>query len=303
MNIGICKICNNEFIKKSHNQIYCSKECSYIVIREKARKNVYINCPICNKKIIKDSGLKKYCSNECFIEGRKLRNRKNKKINCPECDKEFLKQDNQKFCSKKCTKIALNKRKRKNSKKICIICSKEFVSKKGNAKTCSKECSVTNRKYLKSSNYKNLHTDFNNKIKHDKEYYIENKVAIKKNTSKYRKFKNKTDGKFRLNIRLRSRIVSALKKNKKKDKTINLIGCTLFELQNHLQKTAINNGYLDFDITNYSGKEYHIDHIIPCSLFDFSKEEDQRKCFHYTNLQILKADINMKKHNKLSYEL
>ncbi|HEY9701005.1 MAG TPA: hypothetical protein V6C58_01070 [Allocoleopsis sp.] len=30
---------------------------------------------------------------------------------------------------------------------------------------------------------------------------------------------------------------------------------------------------------------WHIDHIKPCSKFDLTKEEDVKKCFHYTNLQ------------------
>lgn len=301
--MGICKICNNEFIKKSHNQIYCSKECSYTIVREKARKNIHINCAICNKEIIKDSGLKKYCSEKCFIEGRKLRNRKNKKINCPECGNEFLKQDNQKFCSKECTRASFNRNRKKNTERICVECEKSFIVEKGNSQTCSKECSKNHRKYLKSNEYKNLHTDFENKIQHDKEYYQKNSVVLKERIKLNHYNRLKEDSEYRLLCSLRSRVGSALKNNRKADRTIKLTGCTLKELQNHLQRTAIENGYLDFDITNYSDKEYHVDHKISCSIFDFSKEEDQRKCFHYTNLQILKAEHNMKKHNKLHYEL
>ena len=43
----------------------------------------------------------------------------------------------------------------------------------------------------------------------------------------------------------------------------------------------------------------HIDHIIPCSSFDLTKEEEQRKCFHYSNLQPLWARDNIIKGNKI----
>jgi len=45
-------------------------------------------------------------------------------------------------------------------------------------------------------------------------------------------------------------------------------------------------------------KEWHIDHIIPCCKFNLSKDEEQRKCFHYSNLQPLWASDNMKKGGK-----
>ena len=40
---------------------------------------------------------------------------------------------------------------------------------------------------------------------------------------------------------------------------------------------------------------WHIDHIRPCSKFDLSKPKEQRKCFHYSNLQPLWAIDNIRK--------
>ena len=48
---------------------------------------------------------------------------------------------------------------------------------------------------------------------------------------------------------------------------------------------------------NNYGK-WHVDHIRPCIDFDLSKPEEQQKCFHYTNLQPLWAEENMRKHYK-----
>jgi len=44
--------------------------------------------------------------------------------------------------------------------------------------------------------------------------------------------------------------------------------------------------------------EWHIDHIRPCSSFNFINEEEQKACFHYSNLQPLWAEDNIKKSDK-----
>ena len=42
-------------------------------------------------------------------------------------------------------------------------------------------------------------------------------------------------------------------------------------------------------------RDWHIDHRKPCASFDLTKEEEQRKCFHYTNLQPLWGSENIRK--------
>ena len=76
----------------------------------------------------------------------------------------------------------------------------------------------------------------------------------------------------------------------KSEKTKALLGCDGDFLKEYLEGTKV------------PGKDYsnaHIDHIVPCSSFDFSDEEQQRKCFHYTNLQLLPAHENLAKSNKI----
>ena len=160
-----------------------------------------------------------------------------------------------------------------------------------------KECRNKQKKEYRLNN--------KNKIKeHNKEYRLNNKDKINKHNKEYRlnnKDKKreyllnryKTDSDYRLLANLRSRIWSTIKNNTKSTSTKKLIGITIEELKIHLQKTAIKNGYIDFDINNYSGEDYHIDHIKPCASFDLSKESEQRKCFHYSNLQILTAEENL----------
>jgi len=114
-----------------------------------------------------------------------------------------------------------------------------------------------------------------------------------------KKYRMKHDMSYKLREILSRRIHHVVKEHGKSKSTMELIGCSIEELKTYLQQTAINNSYLDFDINNYSGLEYHIDHIIPCASFDLSKEEEQLKCFNYSNLQILKAIENLQKSDKI----
>ena len=91
-------------------------------------------------------------------------------------------------------------------------------------------------------------------------------------------------------LRCRTRIRRALKNIPKTNKTQDLIGCSWQELVNHLENTKV------------PGKDYtnaHIDHIKPCASFDLTDPEQQKECFHYTNLQFLPAFENLKKGSKV----
>ena len=78
---------------------------------------------------------------------------------------------------------------------------------------------------------------------------------------------------------------------KKCDSTMKLLGCSIQDVRHHLEKQfAVN---MSWDNHGFSG--WHIDHIKPCASFDLTKEDEQRKCFHYTNLQPLWAKENLQK--------
>jgi len=113
---------------------------------------------------------------------------------------------------------------------------------------------------------------------------------VKKNS----KEKYANDEFFRLNRVLRSRIKMALGNYKKSNKTKNLVGLDINDLKVYLESKFTEGMSWD----NYGYYGWHIDHIKPCSLFDLSKEEEQKKCFHYTNMQPLWRLDNMKKSNK-----
>jgi hypothetical protein len=96
---------------------------------------------------------------------------------------------------------------------------------------------------------------------------------------------------------MRSRVSNALRCQdvSKNQRTIDLIGCTMEFLRNHLESSFTEGMTWD----NYGFRGWHVDHIMPCASFDLTKEEEQRKCFHYTNLQPLWWLDNIKKSDKI----
>jgi hypothetical protein len=109
----------------------------------------------------------------------------------------------------------------------------------------------------------------------------------------YENNRKQHDPSYKLIKNLRSRLWAVLKKNQKSESTIKLTGCTLEQLKKHLE-----NKFEDgMDWNNYG--VWHVDHIIPCANFDLSKPEQQKICFHYTNLQPLWGEKNMQKGARL----
>ena len=111
--------------------------------------------------------------------------------------------------------------------------------------------------------------------------------ALKKDYKKdYMKNRRCVDINFKLLGNLRGRIWCALKGICKSKKTKELLGCSIKKFRIYIQSKFTKGMSWD----NYGA--WHIDHIIPCARFDFSKISEQKKCFRYTNLQPLWAKDN-----------
>ena len=126
------------------------------------------------------------------------------------------------------------------------------------------------------------------KAKYDKEYRVNNRERL----NAYRRKKERNDLSFKLSCKLRCRMYQALKGISKSASTMELIGCTIEELRRHLESkfepwmTWANYGLWD------------IDHIKACATFNLTYPEQQRECFHWSNLQPLEAVVNIKKGNR-----
>lgn len=94
---------------------------------------------------------------------------------------------------------------------------------------------------------------------------------------------------------LRTRTYNVLKGNTKSAPTLTMLGCSIAEFREHMERQFKRRMTWD----NY-GTHWHIDHILPCSSFDLSDPTQQRICFHFTNMQPLEATRNRKKHDKIT---
>lgn len=102
---------------------------------------------------------------------------------------------------------------------------------------------------------------------------------------------------YRLKINLRNRI-SEILSNKKRNKSIHLVGCTLKQLAHHL-KQLFTIG-MSWENYGFGSNKWHVDHIRPCASFDFEDEKQISECFHYTNLQPLWQFDNLSKGSTLT---
>ena len=133
-----------------------------------------------------------------------------------------------------------------------------------------------------------------------KEYYEENKEKYIKQTSEYKKQKEKTDPVYLLERRVRCRIYHAFKSQslKKNKKTLKYLGCTGKFLHDWLTYQFTN----EMSIENY-GIYWHIDHVKPCSVYDLSKDEESMECFNWKNLRPVKGSENLEKSDKIDNKL
>lgn len=123
-----------------------------------------------------------------------------------------------------------------------------------------------------------------------KQHYQNNKEHIHRQR-KYRLYSNIN---ARLAANLRTRLRNAVKYQQKAGSAVRDLGCTIEELNKHLE-SRFQEG-MSWD--NWSKSGWHIDHIRPLSGFDLTDIEELKEACHYTNLQPLWAQDNLKKSDK-----
>jgi len=191
--------------------------------------------------------------------------------------------------------------------KKCSTCKKakplnEFYKNKHCSDGRDGKCKSCSAKYAKKYCKENKESITKKAL----DWYYKNTEKAKSNSKKYRESNRekirgylrewerdnyKNNPQYKLRKTLSNRVKDAIKicKGQKSASTIELLGCSIEYAREHLENQFIEGMTWD----NHG--EWHIDHIIPCAAFDLTKEEEQRRCFHYTNLQPLWAQDNLKK--------
>lgn len=127
------------------------------------------------------------------------------------------------------------------------------------------------------------------------EYLKNNKEEINIKANKYQKEKKENNLNYRIIFNMRNRL-NKFYTGKRKGHMSDYINCSYEDLKKHILSQLTG----EMTEENY-GLIWEIDHILPCSSFDLTKEENIHKCFHYTNLQPLLISENRSKNAKLDW--
>jgi hypothetical protein len=146
---------------------------------------------------------------------------------------------------------------------------------------------------VRKSRLKSYYNNHEASKKRARKYKKQNQEQLKIKNRIYANTKYHNDLNYRLVRLLRGRIWKALKRNSKYSTSLELLGCSIEELKIYLEKQFVK----DMNWQNYG--QWHIDHVKPCSSFDLTDPEQQKLCFHYSNLQPLWAKDNIKKSDKI----
>lgn len=163
-------------------------------------------------------------------------------------------------------------------------------------------CEYKNNKRKTDEKYKLSDILYNEKYKESGRRYEVSKIRyqskkdeINKKSIEYNKKRYHTDPYFKVVSCMRTRLskLLRLKNADKNNKFYQYLGCTKVDFIEYFQ-AKFKEG-----MTWENHGEWHIDHIKPCASFNLLDEEEQKKCFHYTNLQPLWAFENLSKGSKI----
>ncbi len=146
------------------------------------------------------------------------------------------------------------------------------------------------------------HKHKGNRSAYAKKYRAKNLDKVKANIKSWRarnrvrinNYANKryaTEPMFRLKSKTSAAMNKVVKrfKTRKHNKTLVLLGCGLEQFKAHIESQFLEG------MSWGNRSDWHIDHIRPCASFDLTDPEQQKECFHFSNLRPEWPVANIKK--------
>lgn len=305
-----CKIeypATTEYFTKDKNRtdglFSCCKKCKNEISKKSYHKNIEENHR--KRKEWRDNN-KEIKSAQDKLYREKLKNRKPEEVImpkekvCARCKRtktfdNFFKNITAKdgltgYC-KKCTKIKNGKSYQKHRDKRKAQSKQYGEQNKDRIALVKKNYYKKHKRKIKK--YKAMWQKKNQKRLSEKAktYRLEHKED-RNNHDQSRKQK---DINYRMVCNLRTRLSNAMKYFKKSNHTMKLVGCSINELKRYLESQFLQN--MTWDNYGRGGNKWSIDHIRPCSSFNLLVSEQQKLCFHYSNMRPLWNIDNFKKNS------
>lgn len=197
-----------------------------------------------------------------------------------------------------------------NTTKICRVCNvekpltPEYYNKRkdssdGYSNDCRK-CRLEYKKKYRSENKESLKEKRKELYWNNKEHELKKSSEWKKNNRdriNYNKRERlKSDPLFNMEVKIRKTICNSFKRRgwDKTSKTQKILGCNFPEFKIHIE------GLFQEGMSFNNHGEWHYDHIVPLSTA--TCEDDIIRLNHYTNIQPLWAEDNLRKSNIISEE-
>jgi len=213
---------------------------------------------------------------------------------CKSCVKAYYEANKKKIVERIKAYNEANKEKIAEQKKAYNEANKEKIAAQNKAyHETNKEKIAERKKAYKQSNKEKIAAQ-------NKAYREDNKEKIaayrkdnKEKIAAYCRARRKSDLIYNLSCRCRGRIRAAIKAKgfKKTTKTAEMLGCDWEFLKSHIESQFTEG------MSWENRDKWHIDHIIP--LASASSEEEVIKLSHFSNLQPLWAEENLKKADKI----
>lgn len=190
---------------------------------------------------------------------------------------------------------------------ICLVCFR--ASQKDSRDKNIEKYNATQRKYYKnlSKEEKERRRENNKKYvkehkeelyKNNKKYREENREVLNANRNKYFLKRKAEDENYKLSYLLRDRFRKALKGEYKTGSAVRDLGCSIPFLKFYLEEMFYDSSSgekMMWENHGCGNSKWHLDHIVPLSLFDLTDRDQFLAAFNFRNLRPLWGYDNNKK--------